>query len=85
MGFFIPDRWIFRAGGLRSQRLQNVCSRPAIGLGLPSLLFMLVIHPVIVYWLLRDFYEPSRPPLWKAYGPFLSPSDSEFPGCAFPL
>jgi glucan biosynthesis protein C len=44
----------------------------AIRLGLPSLLFMLVIHPLIVYWLLRDFYEPSRPPLWKAYGPFLS-------------
>jgi glucans biosynthesis protein C len=44
----------------------------AFRLGVPSLLYMLVIHPVIVYWLLRDFYEPGRPPLWKAYGPFLS-------------
>ncbi len=30
-------------------------------LGVPTLIFMLVIHPVIVYWLLRDFYQPSRP------------------------
>ena len=43
----------------------------AFRLGVPSLLYMLVIHPVIVYWLLRDFYEPGRPPLWKAYGPFI--------------
>jgi glucans biosynthesis protein C len=44
----------------------------AFRLGVPSLLYMLVIHPVIVYWLLRDFYEPGRPPLWKAYWPFLA-------------
>ena len=33
---------------------------------------MLVIHPWIVYWLLRDFYEPSRPSLAKAYLPFIT-------------
>ena len=40
-------------------------------LGIPTLIYILVIHPVIVYWLLRDFYEPSRPSLLSAYPNFL--------------
>jgi fucose 4-O-acetylase-like acetyltransferase len=40
-------------------------------LGIPSLFFMLVIHPITVYWLLRTFDDPSIPPLSQAYGPFL--------------
>jgi len=44
----------------------------AIRLGIPSVLFMLIIQPVTVYWLLRDFAYHSRPPLWRAYWPYLS-------------
>ena len=43
----------------------------AIRLGLPSLFFMLLVQPVTVYWLLRDFAEPSRTPLSRAYLPYL--------------
>ena len=43
----------------------------AVRLGIPSLLFMLIIHPFTVYWLLRDFHDRSIPPLTRAYGPFL--------------
>lgn len=39
----------------------------AIRLGIPSLIFMLVLHPVTVYWLLRRFYDPARPSLIAAY------------------
>jgi peptidoglycan/LPS O-acetylase OafA/YrhL len=41
-------------------------------LGLPSLFFMLVIQPVTVYWLLREFAEPSRPSLREAYWPYIA-------------
>ena len=44
----------------------------AIRLGLPSLFFMLIVHPVTVYWLLRDFAEHSRPSLGHAYLPYLT-------------
>lgn len=44
----------------------------AIRLGAPSLLFMLGIQPVTVYWLLRAFADPSRPSLGQAYWPYLS-------------
>ena len=44
----------------------------AIRLGIPSVLFMLFIQPVTVYWLLRDFADHSRPALGRAYWPYLS-------------
>ena len=44
----------------------------AIRLGIPSIVFMLVIQPVTVYWLLRDFADHSRPSLARAYWPYLS-------------
>lgn len=42
-----------------------------VRLGLPSLLFMLVIYPWIVYWLLRVFYQPERPSVRASYRSFL--------------
>ncbi len=63
-GYFVPgafDRKGFR-GFVRDR---------AARLGLPSLLFMLVIQPLTVYGLLRRFAEPSRPPLSRAYLPYL--------------
>lgn len=64
-GYFVPRA--FDRKGFR-----RFVGDRAIRLGIPSLLFMFVIHPVTVYWLLRDFYEPSRLSLFKAYGGFLS-------------
>lgn len=42
-----------------------------IRLGLPSLLFMLVIYPWIVNWLLRVFYQPERATVRAIYPSFL--------------
>jgi Acyltransferase family len=72
MGFLFLIAGYFAPAALDRKGFRTFVRDRVIRLGIPSLLFMLVIHPVIVYWLLRDFYEPSRPPLWKAYGPFLS-------------
>ncbi len=64
-GYFVPGAYDAKGAGrfLRDR---------AIRLGIPSAFFMLVIDPVIVYWLLRNFYEPSRPSLTSVYGRFLS-------------
>ena len=64
-GYFVPAAFDAKGAGrfLRDR---------AVRLGIPSAFFMLVIHPVIVYWLLRDFYDPSRPTLTQAYGRFIS-------------
>lgn len=40
-------------------------------LGVPALIYMVIIQPVIVYWLLRDFDEHTRPSLWQAFVPYL--------------
>ena len=44
----------------------------AIRLGIPSLFFMLVIHPFTVYWLLHNYADPSIPSLPGAYEGFLA-------------
>jgi hypothetical protein len=44
----------------------------AIRLGAPTLLYMLLIHPFIVYWLLRNFGHPDYPSLSGAYWPYIS-------------
>ena len=44
----------------------------AMRLGVPTLLFMLTIQPFTVFWLLRRFLDPERPPLARAYGPYLA-------------
>ena len=63
-GYFVP-RAFDAKGGTRFLRDR------AVRLGIPSLFFMLVIHPVTVYWLLRHFHDSAIPPLTRAYGPFL--------------
>jgi glucan biosynthesis protein C len=64
-GYFVPHAYDQKGFGkfLRDR---------AVRLGIPSVLFMLVIQPVTVYWLLRDFADHSRPALWRAYWPYLS-------------
>jgi fucose 4-O-acetylase-like acetyltransferase len=64
-GYFVP-------GAFDRKGFNSFTRDRAVRLGLPSLFYMLIIHPVTVYWLLRDFAERSRPPLHHAYLPYLS-------------
>lgn len=64
-GYFVP-------GAFDRKGLGNFLRDRSARLGLPSLLYMLVVHPLIVYWLLRDFADPDRPALSRAYLPYLS-------------
>src|SRR5262249_24460385 len=64
-GYFVP-RAFDRKGFGRFLRDR------AIRLGLPSLLFMLVVHPFTVYWLLHGTGDQPRPTLLQAYGPYLA-------------
>lgn len=64
-GYFVP-RAFDTKGPLRFLRDR------AVRLGIPSLIFMLLIHPVMVYWLLRRFYDPGRPSLAAAYPRYLA-------------
>jgi glucans biosynthesis protein C len=72
MGFLFLIAGYFAASAFDRKGFGTFVHDRVVRLGIPSLFFMLVIHPVIVYWLLRDFYEPSRPTLFEAYGRFLS-------------
>ena len=63
-GYFVPPAFD-RKNFLRFLRDRTV------RLGIPSLLYMLVIHPVTLYWLMRQFAEPSWPSLHRAYWPYL--------------
>jgi fucose 4-O-acetylase-like acetyltransferase len=64
-GYFVPAAFDRKGFGrfLRDR---------AVRLGIPSLFFMLLIQPITVYWLLREFAQPSRLPLLRAYWPYLS-------------
>src|SRR5208282_3663200 len=64
-GYFVPGAFDRKGCG-------KFLSDRAIRLGIPTLLYMLLVQPFIVYWLLRNFAEPSRPPLDRAYWPYLS-------------
>jgi fucose 4-O-acetylase-like acetyltransferase len=64
-GYFVP-RPFDTKGFLKFTRDRFV------RLGVPTLFFMLVIHPFVVYWLLRNFDNPAIPPLARAYLPFLT-------------
>jgi fucose 4-O-acetylase-like acetyltransferase len=63
-GYFVPDAYDRKGFGrfLRDR---------AVRLGIPSLFFMLVVQPITVYWLLRDFADLSRPSLLQAYWPYV--------------
>jgi glucan biosynthesis protein C len=64
-GYFVPAAFDRKGFGcfLRDRALR---------LGVPSLLYMLLIHPVTVYWLLREFANPSWPSLQKAWIPYIT-------------
>lgn len=64
-GYFVPAAFARKGFGkfLRDR---------AVRLGVPSLFFMLIVQPVTVYWLVRDFADPSRTSLRQAYWPYLS-------------
>jgi len=63
-GYFVPGAYDSK-GGWRFLRDRSM------RLGIPTLFFMLVLAPVIKYWLLR-FDDPSRPTLAEAYPRFLT-------------
>jgi hypothetical protein len=64
-GYFVP-------AAFESKGFGKFARDRAVRLGLPALFYMLVIHPLTVYWLIRDFSDLSRPPLMRAYWPYLS-------------
>src|SRR5215467_7518566 len=64
-GYFVPPAF-------ERKGLGKFLRDRAVRLGIPTLIFMLVIHPTTVYWLLRNFADHSRPSLLRAYGPYLS-------------
>lgn len=64
-GYFVP-------GAFDRKGFGNFLRDRSIRLGLPSLIYMLFIQPLTVYWLLRVFADHSRPPLTQAYVPYLT-------------
>jgi glucan biosynthesis protein C len=63
-GYFVPAAFDRKGFGmfLRDR---------AVRLGIPSLLYMLVIHPLIVYWMLKDYYRIAAP-FWDSYRRYLT-------------
>ncbi len=72
MGFLFFFAGYFSPGAFDDKGFSRFLRDRAIRLGIPSAFFMLVIHPFTVYWLLRRFYDPSRPSLVNAYPAFLT-------------
>ena len=64
-GYFVPGAFDRKGWG-------KFLKDRAVRLGIPTLLYMLVVHPVTVYWLLRNFAHPDYPSLAEAYWPFIS-------------
>jgi glucan biosynthesis protein C len=64
-GYFVPGAFDRKTPG-------NFLRDRAVRLGLPSLFYMLLLHPLTVYGLLRHFGDPSRPALRQAYLPYLT-------------
>ena len=71
MGFLFLIAGYFAAGSLDRKGFAMFVRDRLVRLGIPSLLFMLVLYPLIVYWMLRDFYEPFRQSVWVAYPNFI--------------
>ena len=63
-GYFVPSA--FDRKGLR-----HFLRDRSVRLGIPSLIYMVAIQPLTVYWLLRKFVDHSRPPFTQAYIPYL--------------
>lgn len=66
-GYFVP-------GACDRKGVRNFLRDRFVRLGVPSFLYMLLIHPLIVYGMLPTFVEPSRPTLRQAYLPYLTTS-----------
>jgi hypothetical protein len=67
-GYFVPAAFDRRgARGFVRERM--------VRLGVPSLLFMLVVQPFTVYWLLRTFARPDIPSLASAFVPYIVSGD----------
>jgi glucan biosynthesis protein C len=49
-GYFVPKAFDRKGGG-------RFLSDRFVRLGIPSLFYMLVVHPFTVYWLLHDYYK----------------------------
>ena len=49
-GYFVPGAFDRKGPG-------KFLGERFVRLGIPSLVYMLVVHPLIVYWLLRDYYK----------------------------
>jgi glucan biosynthesis protein C len=71
MGFLFFIAGYFAAPSFDRKGFRKFIRDRLVRLGLPSLLFILVIYPWIVYWLLRVFYQPDRPTVRAAYPSFL--------------
>jgi peptidoglycan/LPS O-acetylase OafA/YrhL len=63
-GYFVPRAFDRKGSGkfLRDRFVR---------LGIPALIYMFVVHPFTVYWLLHGYYKISASP-WTAYLHFLS-------------
>jgi surface polysaccharide O-acyltransferase-like enzyme len=72
MGFLFLIAGYFVPGAFDRKGFGHFVRDRAIRLGIPSLLYMVCIQPLVVYWLLRVFADHSRPPLTEAYLPYLS-------------
>src|SRR6266404_5881782 len=72
MGFLFLIAGYFVPAAFDRKGLWKFLADRTVRLGIPSLFFMLVIQPVTVYWLMREFAQPSWPSLSQAYGPYLS-------------
>jgi glucan biosynthesis protein C len=72
MGFLFMLAGYFVPGAYDSKGTWRFLRDRALRLGIPSAFYMFVIHPVTVYWLLRNFEDPSIPPLSRAYLPFIA-------------
>ncbi len=53
-GYFVPAAFDRKGFG-------RFLRERAIRLGIPSLFYMLVIHPLVVYWMLKDYYKIKAP------------------------
>jgi hypothetical protein len=63
-GYFVPE-------ALERKGWRHFLIDRSVRLGLPSLFYMLVIHPFTVYWLLRNFVDHTRPSIAEAYPAYL--------------
>lgn len=83
MGFLFFIAGYFVPGAFDRKDFKKFLRDRVVRLGIPALFFMLLIQPVTVFWLLRNFYDTSRPPLSRAYWPYLS--SGQFLGGSGPM